>query len=82
MFGYLLGGISLWEVVIQMLFFGDIVYDGLLVEDVYYFNFDDYVVSFVCLCELLVCIVYGGYFVSFFGECLREMIVVWFRNYD
>lgn len=76
--GHSPGGISLWEARTQMLFSGDILYDGPLIEDAYHSNLDDYARSLARLRELPVRGVHGGHFGSFSGERMRQLIDDWF----
>ena len=75
--GHSPGGIALWEKSTQILFTGDIVYDGLLIEDVYHSNEADYFNSMKRLFDLPVRIVHGGHFPSYGGVRHREIIRSW-----
>ncbi|WP_439888106.1 MBL fold metallo-hydrolase [Pseudomonas sp. MBLB4123] len=79
--GHSPGGISLWEAATQILFSGDILYDGPLVEDAYHSNLDDYARSLARLRRLPVRCVHGGHFPSFSGERMRELIDSWFARH-
>jgi glyoxylase-like metal-dependent hydrolase (beta-lactamase superfamily II) len=60
--GHSPGGIALFERASGVLFSGDIVYDGPLIEDAYHSNIDDYIASMERLLRLPVRIVHGGHF--------------------
>lgn len=75
--GHSPGGIALWERATGILFSGDIVYDGPLIEDCYHSNIDDYVASMKLLLDYPVRIVHGGHFPSFEGERYRAIIRSW-----
>jgi len=78
--GHSPGGIALWEAATGILFSGDIVYDGPLIEDTYHANAKDYVRSMERLYDLPVRIVHGGHFASYSGERHREIIKNWLRE--
>ncbi len=59
--GHSPGGIGLWEAATGILFSGDTVYDGPLIDDVV----DDYLRSMERLRALPVHVVHGGHFASF-----------------
>jgi glyoxylase-like metal-dependent hydrolase (beta-lactamase superfamily II) len=75
--GHSPGGIALWEAATGMLFSGDILYDGPLIEDTYHANAADYVRSMERLLTLPVRIVHGGHFPSFDGARHRTLISGW-----
>jgi glyoxylase-like metal-dependent hydrolase (beta-lactamase superfamily II) len=68
--GHSPGSIALWEAASGILFSGDVVYDGELLDDV----IDDYVASMERLRRLPVRLVHGGHFPSFGGERYLELI--------
>ncbi|MCB1805150.1 MAG: MBL fold metallo-hydrolase, partial [Candidatus Competibacteraceae bacterium] len=74
------GGIALWEAKTGILFAGDIVYDGPLIEDCYHSNSEDYIASMERLLELPVNIVHGGHFPSYGRERHRQIIRDWLRD--
>jgi len=78
--GHSPGGIALWEASTGILFSGDIVYDGPLIEDTYHANAKDYVRSMERLYDLPVRVVHGGHFASYSGERHREIIKGWLRE--
>ena len=75
--GHSPGGIALYEKATEILFSGDILYDGPLIEDTYHSNADDYHASMERLLRLKVRLVHGGHFPSFSGERYRELITDW-----
>ena len=68
--GHSPGGIALWEAATGILFSGDVVYDGELLDDV----IEDYVASMERLRRLPVRLVHGGHFPSFGGARYLELI--------
>jgi glyoxylase-like metal-dependent hydrolase (beta-lactamase superfamily II) len=72
--GHSPGGIALWESASEILFSGDTVYDGPLIDDAYHSNIDDYVRSMERLRRLPVHIVHGGHFASFGRDRYMELI--------
>ena len=78
--GHSPGGIALWEAKTGILFAGDIVYDGPLIEDCYHSNSEDYIASMERLLELPVNIVHGGHFASYGRERHRQIIRNWLRD--
>ena len=80
--GHSPGGIALWEAATGLLFSGDIVYDGPLIEDTYHSDIDDYIASMRRLLELPVRVVHGGHFPSFSGERLHEIVTGWLLSHD
>lgn len=75
--GHSPGGIALYEEATEILFSGDILYDGPLIEDTYHSNADDYLASMERLLRLEVRLVHGGHFPSFSGERYRDLITGW-----
>jgi glyoxylase-like metal-dependent hydrolase (beta-lactamase superfamily II) len=75
--GHSPGGIALWEAATGILFSGDIVYDGPLIEDTYHADAADYYRSMVRLYDLPVRVVHGGHFGSYDGVRHREIIRAW-----
>src|SRR5262245_34335833 len=72
--GHSPGGIALWEAATGILFSGDTVYDGPLIDDAYHSDIDDYVRSMERLRTLPVRVVHGGHFASFGRERFVELI--------
>ena len=75
--GHSPGGIALWEADTGILFSGDIVYDGPLIEDAYHSDPDDYYASMKRLYDFPVRIVHGGHFPSYGAERHRQIIRRW-----
>ncbi|MGI9501283.1 MAG: MBL fold metallo-hydrolase [Geminicoccaceae bacterium] len=75
--GHSPGGIALWEEATGILFSGDIVYDGPLIEDTYHADAADYQASMQRLLDLPVQIVHGGHFPSYDAMCHRRIIKTW-----
>jgi glyoxylase-like metal-dependent hydrolase (beta-lactamase superfamily II) len=78
--GHSPGGIALFERATGILFSGDIVYDGPLIEDAYHSNIADYVASMERLVDLPVNVVHGGHFPSFGRDRYREIIATWLAS--
>jgi glyoxylase-like metal-dependent hydrolase (beta-lactamase superfamily II) len=72
--GHSPGGLALWEAATGVLFSGDTVYDGPLIDDAYHSDVDDYVRSMERLRRLPVRVVHGGHFPSFDGTRYRALI--------
>lgn len=75
--GHSPGGIALFEAATGILFSGDIVYDGPLIEDTYHADAADYVASMERLLRLPVRIVHGGHFESYGADRHRAIITNW-----
>jgi len=75
--GHSPGGIALWEAATGVLFSGDIVYDGPLIEDTYHSNASDYHRSMVRLYDLPVRVAHGGHFASYGCERHRQITGDW-----
>jgi glyoxylase-like metal-dependent hydrolase (beta-lactamase superfamily II) len=80
--GHSPGGIALWEAASGILFSGDIVYDGPLIEDTYHSDPADYHRSMVRLHDLPVRVVHGGHFPSYGAERHKELIRNWLDSKD
>ncbi|MBD3897079.1 MBL fold metallo-hydrolase [Halomonas sp. ML-15] len=78
--GHSPGGIALWEARSGILFSGDIVYDGPLIEDTYHANAADYERSMRRLYDLPVSVVHGGHFPSYGRERHRQIIRAWLEG--
>lgn len=78
--GHSPGGIALWEEATGILFSGDIVYDGPLIEDTYHADPADYHASMVRLYDLPVRIVHGGHFPSYGHDRHRRIIRDWLNE--
>jgi glyoxylase-like metal-dependent hydrolase (beta-lactamase superfamily II) len=80
--GHSPGGIALWEATTGILFSGDIVYDGELVEGTSALEQWQYRASMERLLRLPVRVVHGGHFPSYSGTRHKEMITDWLRGKD
>ncbi|MEM8731625.1 MAG: MBL fold metallo-hydrolase [Pseudomonadota bacterium] len=78
--GHSPGGIALWEAATGILFSGDIVYDGDLIEDTYHADAADYVRSMERLYDLPVEVVHGGHFPSYGRDRHRQIIADWLAS--
>lgn len=74
--GHSPGSIALWEAATGILFSGDVIYDGELVDDV----IEDYLASMERLRALPVRIVHGGHFPSFGRDRYLELIDCYLRS--
>ena len=75
--GHSPGGIALWEAATGILFSGDIVYDGELIEGTTLQDQSDYIHSMKRLLDLPVRVVHGGHFASYDRTRHREIIRQW-----
>lgn len=80
--GHSPGGIALYEKATGILFSGDIIYDGPLIEDTYHSDMGDYIASMTRLLDLPVRLVHGGHFPSFSGERYQNLIRDWLTAHD
>lgn len=80
--GHSPGGIALWESASCILFSGDIVYDGDLIEGTSALEQAQYRASMERLLRLPVRIVHGGHFPSYSGARHRAIITDWLRSKD
>jgi glyoxylase-like metal-dependent hydrolase (beta-lactamase superfamily II) len=71
--GHSPGSIGLWEERTGILFSGDAIYDGELIDDAYHSDLDDYIRTMRRLRDMPATIVHGGHFPSFGRERLREL---------
>jgi glyoxylase-like metal-dependent hydrolase (beta-lactamase superfamily II) len=72
--GHSPGSIALWEKATGVLFFGDAVYDGPLVDDAFHSDLPAYLDTMRRLRELPVDVVHGGHFPSFGRERYWQLI--------
>jgi glyoxylase-like metal-dependent hydrolase (beta-lactamase superfamily II) len=72
--GHSPGGIMLWEASTGVLFSGDSIYDGPLIDDTYHSDIDDYLATMKQAIDIPVRVVHGGHFPSFDGARFRELI--------
>jgi glyoxylase-like metal-dependent hydrolase (beta-lactamase superfamily II) len=75
--GHSPGGIALWEAATGILFSGDIVYDGPLIESDVPAEMVQYHASMTRLCDLPVRVVHGGHFPSYDGARHRLIVRNW-----
>jgi glyoxylase-like metal-dependent hydrolase (beta-lactamase superfamily II) len=75
--GHSPGGIALWEAATGILFSGDIVYDGELVEGTTPLEHWQYQQSMERLLSLPVRVVHAGHFPSYDGDRHRHIIRTW-----
>ena len=72
--GHSPGGIMLFEAATGVLFSGDTVYDGPLIDDAYHSDVEAYVATMQRIAALPVRVVHGGHFPSFDGARYRQLI--------
>ena len=72
--GHSPGGIMLFEKATGILFSGDTVYDGQLIDDAYHSEIATYVATMKRILDLPVRLVHGGHFPSFDGARYRTLI--------
>lgn len=80
--GHSPGGIMLYEKTTEILFSGDTVYDGPLIDDAYHSDLADYIATMRRILDLKVRIVHGGHFPSFDGSRYRELIRAFLSEKD
>jgi glyoxylase-like metal-dependent hydrolase (beta-lactamase superfamily II) len=78
--GHSPGGIALWEAASGILFSGDIVYDGELIEGTSAQEQAQYIRSMERLLALPVRVVHGGHFPSYSGERHKTIIRDWLEG--
>jgi glyoxylase-like metal-dependent hydrolase (beta-lactamase superfamily II) len=78
--GHSPGGIALWEAASGVLFSGDIVYDGELIEGTTDAEAAQYLQSMERLLRLPVRVVHGGHFPSYSGARHKEIITQWLKG--
>src|SRR5262249_23563217 len=72
--GHSPGSIGLWEAATGILFSGDAVYDGPLIDDCYHSVVEDYLATMDRLRRLRPRVVHGGHFGSFDGARYLALI--------
>ena len=77
--GHSPGGIMLHEAASGVLFAGDTVYDGPLIDDAYHSDIADYVATMRRIAALRPRVVHGGHFPSFDGARYRALIEDYLR---
>jgi glyoxylase-like metal-dependent hydrolase (beta-lactamase superfamily II) len=80
--GHSPGSIGLWEAATGVLFSGDAIYDGALLDDLPDSNQLDYVRTMKRLLELPVTVVHGGHEPSFGRDRLREIARAYISSRD
>lgn len=80
--GHSPGEIMLWEKASGILFSGDMVYDGPLIDDAYHSDISAYVTSMERILDLPVRVVHGGHFPSFDGQRYRELIKSYLMGHE
>ncbi len=80
--GHSPGGIALWEAATGILFSGDIVYDGPLIEGTTDQEAREYYTSMKRLLDFPVRAVHGGHYPSYDGARHREIIRSWLEEKD
>lgn len=80
--GHSPGGLAFFEKASGILFSGDTIYDGPLVENVYHSNAEDYYSSMLRLRTLSPRVVHGGHFGSFDGAQYKTLIENWLKTHD
>lgn len=78
--GHSPGGIMLFEKDTGILFSGDIVYDGELIDDAYHSDVEVYIATMKRIRDLPVRVVHGGHYPSFDGARYRELIRAWLEE--
>jgi len=78
--GHSPGSIALWEAASGILFSGDTIYDGPLVDDCHGSDLTAYRRSLKRLLDLPVRVVHGGHFPSFDGERLQTLVRDWLER--
>ncbi len=80
--GHSPGGIMLFEKQTGVLFSGDTVYDGPLIDDAYHSDVPTYVETMKSIMELPIRVVHGGHFPSFDGARYRALIRAYLDEQD
>lgn len=80
--GHSPGGIALWEAATEILFSGDVVYDGELIEGTTAEEQRQYHRSMTRLHDLPVRVVHGGHYPSYDGARHRAIIRAWLKAKD
>ena len=75
--GHSPGSIALWEEGTGILFSGDIIYDGLLLDTIYHSDREVYRHSLTRLSGMAPQVIHGGHFGSFGAERMQELIAAY-----
>jgi glyoxylase-like metal-dependent hydrolase (beta-lactamase superfamily II) len=78
--GHSPGGIALWEPPSGVLFSGDIIYDGPLIDDAYHSSTQDYEQSLRRLASLPLQVIHGGHFPSFGRTRFHQLLDSYLRG--
>jgi glyoxylase-like metal-dependent hydrolase (beta-lactamase superfamily II) len=78
--GHSPGSIGLWEASTGILFSGDAIYDGPLLDESYDSDIEHYCTTMERLLSLPVSVVHGGHNASFDGETLRQIALAYLRR--
>ena len=78
--GHSPGGIMLYETATQILFSGDTVYDGELIDDAYHSDIPAYIATMKRIHDLPVRVVHGGHYPSFDGPRYRDLVKGWLEQ--
>ena len=80
--GHSPGGIMLFEKASGILFSGDTVYDGPLIDDAYHSDMGDYIASMKRILDLKPRVIHGGHFPSFDGTKYHALIRAFLAEKD
>lgn len=78
--GHSPGGIMLFEKQTGILFSGDTIYDGPLIDDAFHSDISTYINVMERIMDLPVRVVHGGHFPSFDGQKYRELIRLYLKS--
>ena len=70
----------LYETATQILFSGDTVYDGELIDDAYHSDIAAYIATMKRIHDLPVRVVHGGHYPSFDGPRYRDLVKGWLEQ--
>jgi glyoxylase-like metal-dependent hydrolase (beta-lactamase superfamily II) len=80
--GHSPGAIGLWEVRTGILFSGDAIYNGPLIDNLHHSDIEQYIKTMYRLLHLPVDVVHAGHDPSFGKEKLREIALTYLRKWD
>lgn len=78
--GHSPGEIMLYERATEILFSGDTIYDGPLIDDAYHSDVPAYIATMKRIADLPVRVVHGGHFPSFDGARYRDLVKDYLRQ--